>query len=243
MANYYDRVLEDFDISRESEGAYDDSYDGESFDGESYDGESYDEARSSRRRPIRMPASVGRPANFGRAVNATSQGNLVTKADLRNSLNSISNQVNDLKKSNISLAGSIKGLNDSYENVVKSIAKKDRAQDSMMSNSTMMAMMGALINKPKLDTNALAIRESQGTDSDKRTLTIVPIEGKDPIVVDLTKTLLFIMMPSMMSGNGGENNSMMMMPMMLLMMGNNSGGSTGSGTDNTMMMVMMMNKK
>lgn len=90
-----------------------------------------DEARSSRRqRPVRVPSSVRKPANFGRNVSRTpsqgqgTQGNLVTKNELRTSLNSISNDVNDLKKSSLTLAASIKRLDDGYEKVVKSIAKK-----------------------------------------------------------------------------------------------------------------------
>ena len=236
MANYYDKVLEDFDISRESEGIFDDSYDEGNWDEGFFD---------RRKRPVKIPSSIGMASNFGRNVNNTgssqSQGNYATKTELKNSLNSISEQVNDLKKSNLSLAGSIKGLNEGYEKVVKSIAKKDRSQDSIMSSSTMMSLLGTIVNKPTLNADALIIEQDPNSSS-KQIIKVDPT--KDPIQVDLTKTLLFTMMPMMMSGGSGGssgNNGMMMMLPMVLLLGNKSGTGSAIGSgDNTLVLMMVM---
>lgn len=254
MASYYDKVLEDFD-TRESEASYDEGIlDDAISDEASYDEASYDEGFFNKRRPVKIAPSLRQRANFGKNVSASAtQGNFVTKTELRNSLNSISNQVNDLKKSSLTLASSLKRLDDGYEKVVKSIAKKDRAQDNVMSSTTMMSLMGTLVNKPTLNTAALTVKRgadgAAGAARQPDTIELVP--GQDPIQVDLTKTLLFTMLPSMMSGsssNGDSNNSMMMMMMVLLLGSNKSGtGTTSSGNDNTVLlmlpMMMMMNKK
>jgi hypothetical protein len=263
MANYYDQVLEGF----ESEGLFTDSYGNESFEGEGM----FTEAPSDRRRPIRMPNSVGQRSDFGRRIpsgGGSSQGNFVTKSELRSSLDSISNQVNDLKKSSLSLAASIKRLDDGYEKVVKGMAKK---QDNLTSSTTMMTLLGTLVNKPLLNTNALIVKEETpakpgtpaGVDNNNNPIAAVPPtpatysitakDGQDPIQVDLTKTLLFTLMPMMMnSSSSSDNNMMMMLPMVLLLSppaGTTSTTSTTSGTNNTntlvlvMMMMMMMNNK
>lgn len=241
MASYYDKILEDFD-TRESaydEGIYDEGLLDEGI---------LDEAR---RRPVRMPPSLGRPANFGRNVGAgaasNAQGNLVTKAELRSSLNSISDQVNDLKKSGLTLAASLKRLDDGYERVVKTIARKDRTQDSLMSSNTMTGLLGTLVNKPRLNTAALTIHKADTTHPNDF-IEIAP--GQDPIQVDLVKTLLFTLLPGMMSGgSSGGDNMMMMLPLVLLLGQPQSGtGAASATTDNTnlimvMMMASMMNKK
>jgi hypothetical protein len=243
MANYYDRVLESFD-----EGIFD----------ESYDEGIFDEAFFNKRRPTpRIPHSVGTAANFGKHVNPSSsnqQSGYATKAELKSSLNSISEQVNDLKKSNISIASSVKELNEGYEKVIKSIAKKDKSQDSVTNNSVMMSLLGTIANKPSLNADALQIVSTDGGSTTPPQLKVVVDNTRDAIQVDLTKTLLFTLMPVMMSGSGGSsgNNSMMMMlPIVLLLGNNNRTGSSnasfgGGGTDSTlvlaMMMMMMMNK-
>ena len=229
---YYDKVLEDYD---------------EAFDSN----ESYDEGIFSRKRPIRVPASLGRNANFGRNVaNSPSHGNYVTKSELKNSLNSISDQVNDLKKANLSLLNSIKSLDGRYENVIKSIAKKDKAQDSNMASSAMMPLLSTLINRPTFDPTTLVITDKDGKPPVSTTpmaeLKVGLDAAKDnPIQVDLTKTLLFSMMPSMMSSGGGGNNNMMMMLMFVLVLGDGSLGGKGGSSDSgkimlPLMMMMMM---
>ncbi len=246
MANYYD--TEDFNVN---EGILDEGI----FDEGIYDEAGYDEgildeaSRNRKRRPVRVPASLGRPSNFGSGIGrgpSPASGNFVTKSELKSSLNSISNQVNDLKKSSLTIASSIKRLDDGYEKVIRSIAKKDRSQDSLMSSSTMMSLVGTLINKPTLNVDALTIAKADTTHPTDH-ITLVP--GQDPVQVDLTKTLLFTMMPMMMNGNssGGDNGSMMMMLMMVLLLGNKPASGTTAAPDNTLLimlpMMMMMNKK
>lgn len=226
---YYDRVLEDFESNDE---AYDEAFDSN---------EAYDEGIFNRRRPLRVPASLGRNANFGRNVaNSPSHGNYVTKSELKNSLNSISDQVNDLKKANLSLLSSMKRLDSTYENVIKSIAKKDKAQDSTMASSAMMPLLSTLINKPTFDPTKLVITDKAGVVSDALKVSLDAAKD-NPIQVDLSKTLLFSMMPSMMSSGGGGGNNMMMMLMLVLVSKDGIlGGSGGSNSDSDKLMLPIM---
>jgi hypothetical protein len=239
MASYYDRVLEDFEI-RESESGY--GFDEGILDEGIYDESSYDEAIfSKKQRPVRLPGSVGKPANFGKNM-VSANGSYVTKSELKSSLNSISEQVNDLKKTGITLASSIKRLDDGYEKIVKSIAKKDKAQDNILSGTTMMSLLSTIANKPALDPTALkVVRDGEGSASSH--IELVP--GKDAIQQDLTKTLLFTMLPTM-AGSGNSDNNMMMMLMMVLALGQ-QGGTSNNSNNNTLLlmlpMMMMMNKK
>lgn len=246
MANYYD--TEDFDV-REGildEGLFDEGI----YDEANYDEGMFDEAsRNRKRRPVRVPSSLGRPSNFGSGIGrgpSPASGNFVTKSELKSSLNSISNQVNDLKKSSLTIASSIKRLDDGYEKVIRSIAKKDRSQDSLMSNSTMMSLISTMINKPTLNASALTIVQADATKGTTEHIEVKP--DQDPIQVDLTKTLLFTIMPMMMNSNssGGDNSSMMMLLMMVLLLGNKPASGTTAAPDNTLLIMlpmMMMNKK
>ena len=268
MPSYYDKVLEDF----ESEAI---------FDHESAD-ESSDEAiwNQPLRRPTnKLPGSLDRRSNFEKNVSNNSsqgQGNFATKSELKSSLTSISDQVNDLKKANLILGSSLNKLEKTTESVAKGLAKEGKAQASTINSSTMMSLIAALVNKPILNVAALKIIPgTPGTPGkpgippdpnragDLGTPPTLAIPGtpdiieqvanQDAIQVDLTKTLLFTMMPMMMSGGssgGGDNNMMMPLMMVLLLSKPGTGLSSGSsigGTDNTlvmvMMMMMMMNKK
>lgn len=140
------------------------------------------------------------------------------------------------------------------ESVAKGLAKEGKAQASVMNSSTMMTMLGALINKPTL--NFAALKITKGTPASTTTPAtpdvIEQVANQEAIQVDLTKTLLFTMMPMMMSGSSSGGGDSYMMPLMMVLLlgkpgtGLSSGSSTG-GTDNTlvlvMMMMMMMNKK
>ncbi len=240
MPSYYDKVLEDF----QGEGIF--------------DTESSDEAiwNQPRRRPTNNMGSSFKPSRFeGNVSSNTSQGsgNFATKSELKNSLTSISEQVDILKKANITLGNSLSSLEKSTETVAKGLAKEGKAQVNVMNSSTMMSMMGALINKPTL--NFAALKITKGTPASTTTPAtpdiIEQVPNQEAIQVDLTKTLLFTMMPMMMSGSssGGGDNYMMPLMMVLLLNKPGTGSSTSStgGTDNTlvlvMMMMMMMNKK
>jgi hypothetical protein len=186
---------------------------------------------------------VGRASNFGKNIPPSAgAGNFVTKAELKNSLNSISQSVNDLKKSSLSLAGGIKKLDDGYDKIIRGVAKKDKAQDSVMNNSVLMTMMGTLINKPVLDPSALTIVNNvDGSTADVHIADNNAAEGS--VSIDPVKTMLFAMLPTMMNGSGsGSDNNMMMMMLMIMLLAGNGGGSLlgGSGGDTTLVMVMMM---
>jgi hypothetical protein len=245
MPSYSDSYFDSF-----GEGIFTDSW-GEGILGDSY-GEglfdSYGEA-SDKKRPLKVPPSVGRPSNFGGRIasSPSPSGNFATKAELKSSLNSISDQVNDLKKSSLNIANSIKRLDDGYEKIVKGIARKSQAQDNVISSTPLMTLLGTVINTPTLNPSNLIVNQGPKKDGTDDFISVVP--GTNAIQVDLTKTFIFAMMPMMMSGSGsGSDNSMMMMMMMVLIVGIGGAGSgLGSGSDSTllimMVMMMMMNKK
>lgn len=113
-----------------------------------------------------------------------------------------------------------------------------------MSGTSMMGVLSTLVNKPTLNTEALAVVREGSSDR------IEVRQGQDAIQVDLTKTLLFTMLPSMMTSSSGSdsNYNMMMMLMMVLLLGNKTGNTSSSNSnDNTILlmlpMMMMMNKK
>lgn len=240
MASYYDRVLEEFDI-RES-GYNEDIFD----EGILLDEGDIDEGLFDRRkpqRPVRLPGAIGKASNFGRNVrpapSANGNGNLVTKAELKSSLNSISEDVNALKKTGIALAASLKKLDDGYEKIIKGIARKDKTQDNFLSGTTMMSLLGTIANKPSLDPTALKVVPAT---TDKPThIELEP--NKDAIQVDLTKTLLFTMLPTLTGGSGSDQN--MMMPLMMVLLLDKD--KTSNNKDNTLLlmlpMMMMMNNK
>ena len=106
----------------------------------------------------------------------------------------------------------------------------------------MMTLLGTLVNKPTLNADALAIKREGSTEK------IEVKQGEDAIRVDLTKTLLFTMLPTMMTSNGADNNNnMMMMLMMVLLLDKDKNKPGSSSNDNTLLlmipMMMMMNKK
>jgi hypothetical protein len=223
MANYYDNILEDFEL---------DDF------GESFDDDLFDEANiitdrpKLRKRPISIPSSIGKASNFGSNIMPSTvlNGSFATKAELKRSLNSISAQVNDIKKTNLNLAATIKRLDGTYESVIKAIAKKDKAQDGVTSNAAMMSMMSAIVNKPTLKKGSITLSDKDIVIAD------------DAVQIDLTKTLLFTMIPTMMNGSG--DNNMMMPLLMIMLLGDNNSKAGNSSSDIMLpMMMMMMMKK
>jgi hypothetical protein len=230
MSSYYDRVLEDF----QTESSFDEGI----LDEGILDEGIYDEALPGRKRPVRIPGSLGKASNFGRNVGASSavNGSYVTKAELKSSLNSISDQVNDLKKTGITLASSLKRLDDGYEKIVKVIAKKDKTQDNIMSNTTMMSLLSTIANKPTLNLDALKVQGEK----------VIVENEKDAIQVDLTKTLMFTMLPTLSASGGSSDNNMMTMMMMVLLLDKDKTKTSGSNDTLMLMLPMMMmmgNKK
>lgn len=206
---------------------------------ESY-GESYDEA--AKKRPsikgIRpnVSSAVKQRSNFGKALSGRAN-DYATKSELKKSLDAISNQVNELKKTSLATNKTLVALDQKHTELAKLDARKGDNQTKVLKNMQMMSMMGSLLNQPKLIPENLKIT-GEGDDAK-----ISAVDGKNPIYVDQTMSLLLPMMTTMGdSGSGKSDSSNMMLPLVLIM---SQQGQGNTGTNNTMLplvMMMMMNK-
>lgn len=206
---------------------------------ESYD-ESYDEA--AKKRPsikgIRpnVSSAVKQRSNFGKALSGRAN-DYATKSELKKSLDAISNQVNELKKTSLATNKTLVALDQKHTELAKLDARKGDNQTKVLKNMQMMGMMGSLLNQPKLIPENLKIT-GEGDDAK-----ISAVDGKNPIYVDQTMSLLLPMMTTMGdSGSGKSDSSNMMLPLVLIM---SQQGQGNTGTNNTMLplvMMMMMNK-
>ncbi len=206
---------------------------------ESY-GESYDEA--AKKRPsikgIRpnVSSAVKQRSNFGKALSGRAN-DYATKSELKKSLDAISNQVNELKKTSLATNKTLVALDQKHTELAKLDARKGDNQTKVLKNMQMMGMMGSLLNQPKLIPENLKIT-GEGDDAK-----ISAVDGKNPIYVDQTMSLLLPMMTTMGdSGSGKSDSSNMMLPLVLIM---SQQGQGNTGTNNTMLplvMMMMMNK-
>ncbi|OXA78900.1 hypothetical protein SAMN05444397_10867 [Flavobacterium aquidurense] len=208
---------------------------------ESYD-ESYDEAAKRRRpstRGIRpnVSSAVKQKSNFGKALSGRAN-DYATKSELKKSLDAISNQVNELKKTSLATNKTLVALDQKHTELAKLDARKGDNQTKVLKNMQMMNMMGSLLNQPKLDVTKLKVVKATETGKPD---TIV--QDGTAIVVDQTMSLLLPMMTTMGdSGSGKSDNSNMMLPLVLIM---SQQGQGNTGTNNTMLplvMMMMMNK-
>lgn len=206
---------------------------------ESYD-ESYDEAAKRRRpstRGIRpnVSSAVKQRSNFGKALSGRAN-DYATKSELKKSLDSISNQVNELKKTSLATNKALIALDQKHTEFAKIDARKGDNQTKVLKNMQMMSMMGSLLNQPKLDVSKLKVIES--TEVGKPS-TIV--QDGSAIVVDQTLSLLLPMLTTMGdSGSGKSDNSNMMLPLVLIMSQNKD--NTNNNNILPLAMVMMMNK-
>ncbi|MBF4491132.1 hypothetical protein IRZ83_01100 [Flavobacterium sp. JLP] len=205
---------------------------------ESYD-ESFDEAAKRRRpstRGIRpnVSSAVKQRSNFGKALSGRAN-DYATKSELKKSLDAISNQVNELKKTSLATNKALVALDQKHTEFAKIDARKGDNQTKVLKNMQMMSMMGSLLNQPKLVTENL---EVTGTGSDSK---IIAKDGKNPIYVDQTLSLLLPMLTTMGdSGSGKSDNSNMMLPLVLIMSQNKD--NTNNNNILPLAMVMMMNK-
>jgi hypothetical protein len=206
---------------------------------ESYD-ESYDEA--AKKRPsikgIRpnISSAVKQRSNFGKALSGRAN-DYATKSELKRSLDSISNQVNELKKTSLATNKTLVALDQKHTELAKLDARKGENQTKVLKNMQMMNMMGSLLNQPKLVPENLKVT---GSGEDAK---ISVVDGKNPIYVDQTMSLLLPMMTTMGDSGSGKSDNNMMLPMVLMMSQQNQ-GATGTN-NNTMLpivMMMMMNK-
>lgn len=211
---------------------------------ESYD-ESFDEAAKRRRpstRPIRpnVSSAVKQRSNFGKNLSGRA-ADYATKSELKKSLDAISSQVNELKKTTIATNKALVSLDQKHTEFAKIDARKGDNQTKVLKNMQMMNMMGSLLNQPKLNTANLQVTSTGVGDNEVHTVTAK--DGKNPIEVDQTMSLLLPMMTTMGDSGSGKSDNNMMLPMVLMMSQQNQ-GNTGNN-NNTMLpivMMMMMNK-
>lgn len=205
---------------------------------ESYD-ESYDEA--AKKRPsikgIRpnVSSAVKQRSNFGKALSGRAN-DYATKSELKKSLDAISNQVNELKKTSLATNKTLVALDQKHTELAKLDARKGENQTKVLKNMQMMNMMGSLLNQPKLVPENLKIT-GEGDDAK-----ISVVDGKNPIYVDQTMSLLLPMMTTMGDSGSGKSDNNMMLPMVLLMSQQNQGNTGNNNTMLPIVMMMMMNK-
>lgn len=212
---------------------------------ESY-GESFDEARRSNRRPstrgIRpnVSSAVKQRSNFGKTLNGRA-ADYATKSELKKSLDEISSQVNELKKTTLATNKALVSLDQKHTELAKIDVRKGDNQTKVLKNMQMMNMMGAFLNQPKLDTTKLRVVPGVGTGSPS---TIEKVGTAEPIIIDPMMSVLLPMMTTMGdSGSGKSDNMTSMIPLFLIM--SQQGQNKDNNSTNTMMpliMMMMLNK-
>lgn len=214
---------------------------------ESYD-ESYDEAAKRRRPSIKgirpnVSSAVKQRSNFGKALSGRAN-DYATKSELKKSLDAISSQVNELKKTSLATNKTLVALDQKHTELAKLDARKGENQTKVLKNMQMMSMMGALLNQPKLKPENLEIIEVLDKEGDVISKHIAEKKDTSAIYVDQTMSMLLPMMTTMGdSGSGKSDNMNMMLPMVMIMSQQNQG--TSGNNNNTMMplvMMMMMNK-
>ncbi len=202
---------------------------------EDYD-EDFDEAKKRRPsfrsiRPTVRP-KVAQRSNFGKALTGRS-ADYATKSDLKKALDSISSDVNELKKTSIATNKSLASLDAKHSELAKIDARKNDNQTKVLKNMQMMNMMSSLLVQPKLNTEKLQVVDGK----------VVVSDNSNPIEIDQTMSLLLPMMTSMGdSGSGKSDNSSMMMPLILLMTQDKGKSGDSNSTLPLMMMMMMQNK-
>ncbi|CAD0005417.1 MULTISPECIES: hypothetical protein [Flavobacterium] len=214
---------------------------------ESYD-ESYDEAAKRRRPSIKgirpnVSSAVKQRSNFGKALSGRAN-DYATKSELKKSLDAISSQVNELKKTSLATNKTLVALDQKHTELAKLDARKGENQTKVLKNMQMMSMMGSLLNQPKLKPENLEIIEVLDKEGNVISKNIAEKKDTNAIYVDQTMSMLLPMMTTMGdSGSGKSDNMNMMLPMVMIMSQQNQGNT--SNNNNTMMplvMMMMMNK-
>ncbi|MHC0441752.1 MULTISPECIES: hypothetical protein [Flavobacterium] len=216
---------------------------------ESYD-ESYDEAAKRRRpstRGIRpnVSSAVKQRSNFGKALSGRAN-DYATKSELKKSLDAISNQVNELKKTSLATNKALVALDQKHTEFAKIDARKGDNQTKVLKNMQMMSMVGSLLNQPKLKAENLQYIPAKAAEGNNPAVEAKIIEkpNTSAIYVDPTMSLLLPMMTTMGdSGSGKSDNSNMMLPLVLIMSQQNQ--NNAGNTNNTILpiaLMMMMNK-
>lgn len=206
--------------------------------------ESYglDEARRPLgRRPFGRIAPSVRPqvtqqSNFGKNLSGNA-ADYATKSDLKKALDTISNDVNELKKTTIATNKSIEALDAKHTELAKIDARKNENHKAVLKNMQMMNMMGSLLNQPKLKVENLEIVVDPSATGKQK---IQEVSGKSAIEVDQTMSLLLPMMTTMGdSASGKSDNSNMMLPLLLMATQNKDNSSNNTMLPLVLMMTMM----
>ena len=210
---------------------------------ESYD-ESFDEAIKRRRPSIKgirpnVSSAVKQRSNFGKALSGRAN-DYATKSELKKSLDAISSQVNELKKTSLATNKAIVALDQKHTELAKVDARKGENQTKVLKNMQMMSMMGSLLNQPKLKPENLQIVDEKGNViSDSK---IIEKKDTNAIYVDQTMSMLLPMMTTMGDSGSGKSDNNMMLPLVLLMSQQNQGTTGNNNATLPLVMMMMMNK-
>ncbi|CAM3951706.1 MULTISPECIES: hypothetical protein [Flavobacterium] len=213
---------------------------------ESFD-EDFDEAkrrggrRFGRIRPTVRPR-VNQQSNFGKSLSGSAR-DFATKSDLKKALDTISSDVNELKKTSISTNKALSALDGKHTELAKLDARKNDNQTKVLRNMQMMNMMGSLLNQPKLKTENLEIIQIKDKEGQIISEKIQEVNGKKAIEVDQTMSLMLPMMTTMGDSSTGKSDNNMMLPLVLMMSQNKDNSSDNNTMLPLMMMMMMQNQK
>jgi hypothetical protein len=207
--------------------------------------EDFDESRRRRglfnRRPIRptVRPAVAQSSNFGRNVSGNSNA-FATKSELKQSLDAISKDLNELKRTTVATTKAVAELDKKHSALSRIDTQKNDNQSKVLRNMQNMSMIGSLLNQPKLKPENLEIIEKPSEiTGGKSTFEIK--EKSNAIHVDKTMSLMLPMMTTMGGSKSGSND--MMMPMMLMLMNNDKDKSSSDNMMPLVMMMMMQNQK
>lgn len=190
-------------------------------------------------RNIRPTVSPGvtRPSNFGNNLSGHS-ADYATKSDLKKALDTISTDVNDLKKSTLATTKSIEALDAKHTEYAKLNARSGDNHKTVLKNMQMMSMMGSLLNQPKFIPANLIVKDGKVAGE----YTVEEAQGKPALQIDQTMSLMLPMLTTMGdSGSGKSDNSNMMLPLVLLMTQDKDKSSSDKMLP--IVMMMMMNNK
>lgn len=207
--------------------------------------EDFDEARK-RRAPLRnnikplVRPKVNQRSNFGKNLSGRS-ADYATKSDLKKALDSISSDVNELKKTSISTNKALTSLDAKHTELAKIDARKNENQTKVLKNMQMMNMMSSMLVQPKIKPENLEVIANKDSENHITSYSVKEkTEGKS-IETDQTMAMMLPMITTMGdSGSGKSDNSSMMLPLMLIM--NNDKSKDSNSMMPIMMMMMMQNK-
>jgi hypothetical protein len=201
--------------------------------------ESYDEALPPNNlRPIKglgIRPGIVQKSNFATGLHGRSN-EYVSKIELKRSLDKISQDVNDLKKSTIDTGKALASLDKKHIESTILDAKKNDKQTADIQNMQMMNMIGALLNQPKFRPENLEItNETTGTGTNVVTKQVIKEKANESALeIDNMLSILPLLMTT--QGGSGDMNKMMF-PLVLLM---TQKDKNNKKDDNNMMLFVVM---